>query len=94
MCLTKEFLLRFYGSMEYTLRFLIHYRSITMLGYLFDKVLADEPWRMYETLVKLLGRHNAELVLFMLAEWLRRNGCVMDQETLRKYLSDKGLWKS
>lgn len=92
MCLTKELLARFYSSLDYTLRFLIHYRSVTTLGYPFDKVLVEEPWRAYEVLSKLMGRHNAELILSLLSKWLRQNGCDMDVDTLRKYLSDRGLW--
>ncbi len=92
MCLTKELLLRFYSSMDYTLRFLIHFKSMTTLGYPFDKILAEEPWRTYEALVRLMGQHNADVIITLLSNWLRRNGCYLDPEALRRYLSDRGAW--
>ena len=92
MCLTRGLLVRFYGSLDFSLRFLLHFRSQSALGYPFDKVLVEEPWKTYETLVRLVGRHNAEVLLGMLHRWLNENGCSMDPETLRKYLTTREMW--
>ncbi|MGC9119484.1 MAG: hypothetical protein ACP5I3_10945, partial [Thermoproteus sp.] len=87
-------LARFYGSLDFSLRGLLHFKSLAALGYPFDKVLLEEPWRTYDVLTSLVGRHNAELILTMLQKWLNNNGCAIDPETLRKYLTTKELWTS
>jgi GNAT superfamily N-acetyltransferase len=92
MCLTRDLLARFYGSLDFSLRALIHYRVMTALGRPFDYFLVEEPWRALEVLERALGRHNAELLLNMLAEWLRRNGCVLPREQLARYLSSREAW--
>ncbi|AEA12392.1 hypothetical protein TUZN_0908 [Thermoproteus uzoniensis 768-20] len=54
----------------------------------------EEPWKTYDVLTSLVGRHNAELILTMLHKWLNNNGCTIDPETLRKYLTTRELWTS
>ncbi|WP_052883132.1 hypothetical protein [Thermoproteus tenax] len=92
VCLTKELLVKFYSSMDFSLRALIHYKSLAAFGYPFDKILLEEPWRTYGALRELLGDHNAQLILSMMSKWLNKNGCSLDIEKLKKYLSDRGLW--
>jgi hypothetical protein len=95
MCVDKELLVKFYGDPSFTsLRVLLNYRALSAVGKSFDYFLLEEPWRVYEVLEKALGRHNAELFLRMLSEWLRRNGCDTSLEELRLRLSDRSLWRS
>ena len=54
------------------MRTLIHYRVLATFGKPFDYFLVEEPWRVYEVLEKTLGRHNAELFLRLLTDWLRK----------------------
>jgi len=92
MCITKDLLVRFYSSINFSLRVLIHYRVLTTFGRPFDYFLVEEPWRVYEVLEKAVGRHNAELFINILADWLRKNGCDTTPEELRRALSDKSAW--
>jgi len=94
MCITKELLAKFYGdSAFFAMRTLIHYRVLATFGKPFDYFLVEEPWRVYEVLEKTLGRHNAELVINVLTDWLRKNGCNATPEELRRALSDKSVWR-
>jgi hypothetical protein len=45
-----------------------------------------------EVLEKSVGVHNAELILRMLADWLRRRNCDATIEELRRILSDRAAW--
>ncbi|MEZ0248257.1 MAG: hypothetical protein ABWJ97_03190 [Thermoproteus sp.] len=78
--------------MDVSLRYLIHFKSITVLKRPFEEVLKEEPWRVYQILTSLLGEHNAELLLSMMSRWLRDRGCDMDMEELKRALSDSGEW--
>jgi len=44
-------------------------------------------------LEKVVGRHNAELFLRLLTEWLRKNGCNATLEEVRRALSDRSAWR-
>ena len=92
MCLTRDLLVRFYGTLNFSLRTLVHYRVLAAFGKPFDYFLVEEPWRVYEVLEKAVGRHNAELVVNILTDWLRRNGCNVTPEEVRRALSDKSAW--
>jgi hypothetical protein len=92
MCLTKDLLVRFYGVLNFSLRALVHYRVLAALGKPFDYFLVEEPWRVYEVLEKAIDRHNAELVINILTDWLRKNGCNVTPEEVRRALSDKSAW--
>jgi hypothetical protein len=92
MCLTRDLLVRFYGALNFSLRTLVHYRVLATFGKPFDYFLVEEPWRVYEVLEKALGRHNAELVINILTDWLRKNGCSATPEEVRRALSDKSAW--
>ncbi len=94
MCITKELLAKFYGdSAFFAMRTLIHYRVLATFGRPLDYFLVEEPWRVYEVLEKALGRHNAELFLRLLIEWLRKNGCNATLEEVRRALSDRSAWR-
>jgi len=94
MCITRELLAKFYGdSAFFAMRTLIHYRVLATFGKPFDYFLVEEPWRAYEVLEKTLGRHNAELFLRLLTEWLRKNGYNATPEEVRRALSDRSAWR-
>jgi hypothetical protein len=94
MCITKELLAKFYGdSAFFAMRALIHYRVLATYGRPFDYFLVEEPWLAYEVLEKTLGRHNAELFLRLLTDWLRKNGCNATPEEVRRALSDRSAWR-
>jgi len=92
MCLTRDLLVRFYGSLDFSLRALVHYRVLAVFGRSFDYFLVEEPWRVYEVLNKAVGRHNTELILHILTDWLRKNGCNTTPERLILYLSNRDAW--
>ncbi len=92
MCLTGDLLVRFYDALNFSLRTLVHYRVMVASGRPFDYFLVEEPWRVYEVLEKAVGRHNAELVINILTDWLRKNGCNATPEEVRRALSDKSAW--
>jgi len=94
MCITKELLAKFYSdSAFFALRLFIHYRVLATFGRPFDYFLVEEPWRVYEVLEKAIGKHNAELVINILADWLRRDRCNATPEEVRRALSDKSAWR-
>ncbi len=94
MCITRELLAKFYGdSAFFAMRTLIHYRVLATFGKPFDYFLVEEPWRVYEVLEKAVGRHNAELIVNILTDWLRRNGCNATPEEARRALSDRSAWR-
>jgi hypothetical protein len=94
MCITKELLAKFYGdSAFFAMRTLIHYRVLAAFGRPFHYFLVKEPWLAYEVLEKTLGRHNAELFLRLLTDWLRKNGCNATPEEVRRALSDSSAWR-
>ena len=72
---------------------LIHYRVLAAFGRPFDYFLVEEPWRSYAVLEKVVGRHNAELFLGLLTNWLRKNGCNATPEEARRALSDRSAWR-
>ncbi len=82
MCITRDHLVRFYGALNFSLRTLVHYRVMIAFGKPFDYFLVEEPWRVYEV------PENAELVINILTDWLRRNGCNVTPEEVRRALSD------
>ena len=92
MCITRDLLVRFYGALNFSLRTLVHHRVMVAFGKPFDYFLVEEPWRVYEVLEKAVGRHSAELVVNILTDWLRRNGCNVTLEEVRRALSDKSAW--
>jgi hypothetical protein len=92
MCITRDLLVRFYGALNFSLRIFVHYRVLAAFGKPFDYFLVEEPWRVYEVLEKAVGRHNAELVINILTDWLRKNGCNVTPEEVRRALSDKSAW--
>ncbi|MFZ8837430.1 MAG: hypothetical protein ACO2PM_00550 [Pyrobaculum sp.] len=75
------------------MRTLIHYRVLAAFGRPFDYFLVEEPWCSYAVLEKVVGRHNAELFLRLLTDWLRKNGCNVTLEEVRRALSDKSAWR-
>jgi hypothetical protein len=94
MCITKELLAKFYGdSAFFAMCTLIHYRVLATFGRPFDYFLVEEPWRVYEVLEKAVGRHNAELFLQLLTDWLRKNGYNATPEEVRRALSDRSAWR-
>ena len=94
MCITKELLAKFHGdSAFFAMRTLIHYRVLATFGRPFDSFLVEEPWRIYEVLERAIGRHNAELVINILTDWLRKNGCNATPEEVRRALSDRSAWR-
>jgi hypothetical protein len=94
MCITKELLAKFYGDPAFfAMRTLIHYHVLATYGKPFDYFLVKEPWLAYEVLEKTLGRHNAELFLRLLTDWLRKNGCNATPEEVRRALSDRSAWR-
>ncbi len=94
MCITKELLAKFYGDSEFfVMRTLIHYRVLATFGRPFDYFLVEEPWRVYAVLEKAVGRHNAELFLRLLTEWLRKNSCNATPDEARRALSDRSAWR-
>ena len=94
MCITKDLLAKFYGdSAFFAMRTLIHYRVLATFSKPLDCFLVEEPWRVYEVLEKTLGRHNAELFLRLLTDWLRKNGCDATPEEVRRALSDRSAWR-
>ncbi|MEL9991337.1 MAG: hypothetical protein QXP98_07885 [Thermoproteus sp.] len=94
MCITKDLLVRFYGSLDFSLRTLIHYRVLTMFGKPFDYFILEEPWSVYDILTKALGRHNADLFVHMLKSWLDKNGCRLSIEEVKVFLSNKKTWST
>jgi hypothetical protein len=94
MCITKELLAKFYGDPAFfAMRTLIHYRVLATFGRPFGYFLVEEPWRSYAVLEKVVGRHNAELFLRLLTDWLRKNGCNATPEEVRRALSDRSAWR-
>ncbi len=92
MCLTGDLLVRFYDALNFSLRTLVHYRVMVASGRPFDYFLVEEPWRMNEVLEKAVGRHNAELVINILIDWLRRNGCNVTRDQVLRYLTAREAW--
>ncbi len=92
MYITRDHLVRFYGALNFSLRTLVHYRVLAAIGKPFDYFLVEEPWRVYEVLEKTVGRHNAELVVNIFTDWLKKNGCNATQVGVRRALSDKSAW--
>jgi len=92
MCLTRDLLVRFYSSLDFSLRTLVHYRVLAAFGKPFDYFLVEEPWRVYEVLKKAVGAQNAELILHIMAQWLEKNGCKTPREVLIHYLSSREAW--
>jgi hypothetical protein len=94
MCITKELLAKFYGdSAFFAMRTLIHYRVLAAFGRPFDYFLVEEPWRVYAVLEKAVGRHNAEIFLRLLTDWLRKNGCNATPEEVKRVLSNRSAWR-
>ncbi len=83
-CLNKNLLVKSYDALHTPLRATVHYRTLAIFGKPFNYFLTEEPWRVYEVLEKAVGRHGAELVINIFADWLRRNGCNVTQEELRQ----------
>ncbi len=92
MCITRYLLVRFYGALNFSLRSLVHYRVIVAFEKPFEYFLMEEPWRVYEVLEKAIGRHNAKLVVNILTDWLRKNGCNMTQDQVLRYLTAREAW--
>ena len=86
ICASPETSCRFYGALNFSLRTLVHYRVMVAFGKPFDYFLVEEPWRVYEVL------ENAELIINILTDWLRKNGCNATPEEVRRALSDKSAW--
>jgi len=93
MCVTREALVKFYGSLSFSLRMLIHYRVLAATGKPFDYFLVEEPWSVYVVLERVMGVHNAELFLYMLKRWLEKNGCLKTVEEIKNYLTKRELWQ-
>ena len=93
MCLTRETLVKFYGSLSFSLRTLIHHRVLAATKKPFDYFLVEEPWSVYGVLERAMGVHNAELFVYMLKHWPEKNGCLKSVEDIRKYLRERGLWQ-
>ena len=74
------------------MRALVHYRVLAVFGRPFDYFLMEEPWRVYEVLEKAVGKHNTELFIHILTDWLRKNGCNTTPAELRRALSEKSAW--
>jgi hypothetical protein len=53
-------------------------------------------WRnlggLYEVLEKALGRHNAELVINILTDWLKKNGSNVTRDQVLRYLTAREAW--
>jgi len=92
MRITRDLLVRFYSSLDFSLRTFIHYRVLAAFGKPFDYFLVEEPWRVYEVLNKAVGTHNAELILHIMAEWLEKNGYKTPRDLLIRYLSSREAW--
>ena len=92
MCLTKELLVRFYGALYFSLRTLVHYRVLAAFGKPFDYFLVEEPWRVYEVLEEATGKHNTELFINILTDWLRKNGCNVTQDQVLRFLTAREAW--
>jgi hypothetical protein len=92
MCLTRDLLVRFDGALNFSLRTLVHYRVLAAFEKPLDYFLVEEPWRVYEVLEKAVGRHNAELVVNILTDWLRRNGCNATRDQVLSYLTAREAW--
>jgi len=93
MCMTREALVKFYGSLSFSFRTLIYYRVLAATKKPFDYFLVGEPWSVYEVLAKAMGVHNAELFVYMLKHWLEKNGCLKTVEEMKSYLTKRELWQ-
>jgi len=93
MCLTREALVEFYRKLFFSFRTLIYYRVLAATGRPFEYFVVEEPWSVYEVLVKAMGVHNAEFFLYMLKHWLEKNGCRMSVEEIKSYLTKRELWQ-
>jgi ATP-dependent phosphoenolpyruvate carboxykinase len=78
--------------LNFSLRTLVHSRVSAAFGKPFDYFLMEEPWRVYEVLKKALGKHNAELFINILTDWLRRNGCEVTRDQVLRYLTAREAW--
>ncbi|MEL9991663.1 MAG: hypothetical protein QXP98_06240 [Thermoproteus sp.] len=85
-------LLRFYRSLDVSLRLLIRFKLGRVVGRTFEELAEREPWALYPALVKALGEHNAEVLLNMLSDWLMKNGERIDVNILRYRLSRMEAW--
>lgn len=92
MCVSKDLLAKFYGSLDFSLRTMIHYRVLSIYGKPFDQILIEEPWRVYDVLVKAMGRHNADMFLNILKNWLEKNQCNVSLDELKKFLTSRERW--
>ncbi|MEZ0319565.1 MAG: hypothetical protein ABWK05_06210 [Pyrobaculum sp.] len=92
MCINKDLLVRFYSSINFSLRNLIHFRVLSTYGKPFDQFLVEEPWAAYDVLTRAMGKHNADLFVNMLRDWLEKNGCRITVEEVKKFLSSKEAW--
>ncbi len=52
----------------------------------------EEPWRVYEVLEKAVGKHTTGLVINILTDWLRKNGCNVTQDQVLYYLTAREAW--
>jgi len=93
MCMTRESLVKFYGSLSFSLKTLIHYRVLAATRKPFDYFLVEEPWSVYGVLERAMGVHNAELFLYMLKRWLEKNSCLKSVEEIKNYLTKRELWQ-
>ena len=64
----------------------MHYRVLAAFGKPFDYFLVEEPWRVYEVL------ENAELIINILTDWLKKNGCNVTQDQVLRYLTAREAW--
>jgi hypothetical protein len=92
MCLTRDLLVRFYDALNFSLRVFVHYRVMVAFGKPFDYFLVEEPWRVYEVLEKAVGKHTTGLIINILTDWLRKNGCNMTQDQVLHYLTAREAW--
>jgi hypothetical protein len=77
---------KFYTSLNSSLRTFIHYRVLSRFGKSFEQIILENPSSVYQVLSGALGQHNAELFLYMFKTWLERQGCIKSIEEIGKIL--------
>lgn len=92
MAVDKEDLLKFYISLNTSIKLLLRFRLRQTVGRTFEELASEEPWRIYPSLVEALSEHNAEVILNMFANWLMNRGERISVDDLRSILSDKRRW--
>jgi hypothetical protein len=81
-----RYLIKFYASLNTSLKAFIHYRVSSRFGKSFEEIILESPSSVYRVLSEAAGQHNAELFIYMFRTWLERQGFIKSVEEIAKFL--------